>query len=124
MQGRRAHSHDLHSARVGLATRVSLPPNLLVAMLRYAAFVLPLVIAPAASAAQGADEPSAVPPRTVAMPASVEVPLLESGIPGATLPVISVMINGRGPYRFGVETGAGFVAVSRELVTAIGLKKV
>ena len=58
------------------------------------------------------------------MPASVEVPLIESGIPGAPLPVISVMINGRGPYRFGVETGAGFVAVSRELVDALGLKKI
>jgi hypothetical protein len=57
------------------------------------------------------------------MPALVEVPLVDPGIP-APLPVISVMINGRGPYRFGVETGAPFVAVSRELVSTLGLRKV
>ena len=78
---------------------------------------------PALVDAQGVQEPDATPPRRVVMPTSVDVPLLDPGIPGASLPVISVMINGRGPYRFGVETGAGFVAFSRELVTALGLKQ-
>ena len=75
-----------------------------------------------AQAQPGAPEPPA--PKSVVFSAPVEVPLIDPGIPGASLPVISVMVNGRGPYRFGVETGAGFVAVSRELVEAIGLKQV
>ena len=93
-------------------------------MLPYSSLaVVCLVAMPALVDAQGVQEPDATPPRRVVMPTSVDVPLLDPGIPGASLPVISVMINGRGPYRFGVETGAGFVAFSRELVTALGLKQ-
>ena len=94
-------------------------------MLRYSSLVLvSLVALPGLLRAQDMQEPDATPPRRVVMPAPVDVPLLDPGIPGASLPVISVMINGRGPYRFGVETGAGFVAFSRELVAALGLTKV
>jgi hypothetical protein len=75
-----------------------------------------------AQAQPGGPEPA--PPKSMVMPKAVDVPLEDPGVPGASLPVISVMINGRGPYRFGVETGAGFVAVSRELATALGLRRV
>ena len=68
-------------------------------------------------------EPDGSPPRSVVFRGTVDVPLLDPGIPGASLPVIAVMVNGRGPYRFGVETGAGFVAVSREFVAAAGLTR-
>ena len=93
-------------------------------MRRYTSLVhLAIIALPTALFGQTPGEPDATPPRSIVMPASVEVPLIDPGIP-APLPVISVMINGRGPYRFGVETGAGFVAVSRELVAELGLKKV
>ena len=69
-----------------------------------------LIAAPlVAATAQGGDEPNATPPRSVSFTGTVDVPLLDPGT-RASLPVIAVMINGRGPYRFGVETGAGFVA--------------
>ncbi|HUQ82882.1 MAG TPA: aspartyl protease family protein [Gemmatimonadaceae bacterium] len=75
-----------------------------------------------AQAQPGGPEPA--PPKSIAMPKPVDVPLEDPGMPGASLPVINVMINGRGPYRFGVETGAGFVAISRELAATLELKRV
>ena len=74
-----------------------------------------------AQARPGDPEPPA--PGIIVMPAVIDVPLIDPGIPGASLPVISLMVNGRGPFRFGVETGAGFIAVSRELVEAVGLER-
>ena len=66
-------------------------------------------------------QPDSSPPRRIAMAAAgVEVPLVDPGIPNTTLPVVEIMVNGRGPFRFGVETGAGFVAVSRAFVEAAG----
>lgn len=90
----------------------------------YASFaLLALLIAPSVRAQAGAQEPDATPPNAVVFNGTVEVPLIDPGIPGASLPVISVMVNGKGPFRFGVETGAGFVAVSREFVDAVGLTR-
>jgi hypothetical protein len=74
-----------------------------------------------AQARPGDAEPPA--PGSIVMETTIDVPLIDPGIPGAALPVISLMVNGKGPYRFGVETGAGFIAVSRELVEAVGLKR-
>lgn len=39
------------------------------------------------------------------------------------LPIIEVRINGSGPYRFGIETGAGFVVIAPALVTTLGLAR-
>jgi hypothetical protein len=39
-------------------------------------------------------------------------------------PVIDVTIDGRGPYRFGVETGAPFIGVRQKVLDALGLKPV
>jgi hypothetical protein len=69
-------------------------------------------------------EPDSMPPKSVRISGVVDVPLLDSGIPGAQLPVISVMVNGKGPYRFGVETGAGFVAISPDFAAKAGLARV
>ena len=56
--------------------------------------------------------PETPPPKSIRLTSPAEAPLVDAGIPNSTLPVVEVMINGRGPYRFGVETGAGFIAVS------------
>lgn len=42
-----------------------------------------------------------------------------------SMPVITAMVNGRGPYRFGVDTGAaGYLRVSPALALALGLVQV
>jgi hypothetical protein len=57
-------------------------------------------------------------PRAVELPdGGVAVPLV--GPP--TRPVVAVTVDGHGPYRFVVETGAGFTAVSPEVAAAAGL---
>jgi len=41
------------------------------------------------------------------------------------MPTIIAMVNGRGPYRFGVDTGAaGYLRVSPAVATALGLQQV
>ncbi|HEY5713293.1 MAG TPA: retropepsin-like aspartic protease [Allosphingosinicella sp.] len=41
------------------------------------------------------------------------------------MPVVSIMVNGRGPFRFGVDTGAaGYLRVTPALATALGLAQV
>jgi hypothetical protein len=44
-------------------------------------------------------------------------------MPGTTLPVVSVMINGRGPFRAAIETGAGFIGATRAFADSIGLRQ-
>jgi Aspartyl protease len=66
-------------------------------------------------------QPDPSPPKRVVMPGPVEVPLADPGIPNTTLPVVEVMINGRGPYRFAVETGAGFIAAGPGFGAKAGL---
>jgi len=39
-------------------------------------------------------------------------------------PVIDVMLNGKGPYRFGIETGAPFIGMRQKVLDALGLKPV
>jgi Aspartyl protease len=57
------------------------------------------------------------------LPAEATIKLEDSGIPGTTLPVVRVMINGRGPYRAAIETGAGFVAATRAFADSAGLRQ-
>ena len=90
---------------------------------RIATLALVLVAAAPKPGSAQIQDPDGTPPKSVRLTGTVDVPLIDPGIPGASLPVISVMVNGRGPYRFGVETGAGFVAVSREFVAAAGLAR-
>ena len=43
----------------------------------------------------------------------------------ASMPTITATVNGRGPYRFGVDTGAsGYLRVTPELAAALGLQPV
>jgi hypothetical protein len=80
-----------------------------------------LLFAAAGPARAQIAHPDSTPPERVVLSGPVEVPLVDSGIRGATLPVVEAMVNGRGPFRFGIETGAGFVAFSRALAESLGL---
>ncbi len=67
--------------------------------------------------------PDPSPPKSVTLSAPVTVPLLPSRVGRAPLPVVEVTINGQGPFRFGVETGANFIAASPAVVAQLGLKR-
>lgn len=62
--------------------------------------------------------PPTDPPGSVSIPAGgVEVPI--AGSSGRSM--VDLMVNGRGPYRFIVETGAPFTLVKTEVAAALGL---
>jgi hypothetical protein len=67
-------------------------------------------------------EPSA-PLQVILGTTTVEVPMstLRSG---DSRPAVDVMLNGRGPYRFEIETGGRLVAVSRRLASELALPKI
>lgn len=85
-----------------------------------------ILIAGVPARAQQAEiyHPDATPPATVVLTSAVTVPLLASQVGRAPLPVIEVLVNGKGPFRFGVETGANFIAISPAIAESIGLKPV
>lgn len=82
------------------------------------------VSAPAAAQTPELYRPDSTPPAAVHLTGTVEVPLLPSQVGRAPLPVVNVMINGKGPFRFGIETGAHFIAVSPAVAGQLGLKAV
>ena len=61
-----------------------------------------------------------LPPTDVGLPSAVEVPLLE--VTGR--PAVEARLNGRGPYRFAIETGAHFVALTPRVVAEAKLPRV
>jgi hypothetical protein len=63
-------------------------------------------------------QPDPSPPARVVLPGRVTVPML---LEGGT-PIVEVRIKDR-PFRFGIETGAGFVAVTPKLVLTLGLQR-
>ena len=61
--------------------------------------------------------PDSSPPARVTLSGRVEVPMqLVRG-----LPIVEVRVNGSGPFLFGIETGANFVAVTPDLVAKLSL---
>jgi hypothetical protein len=106
-------------------------PALLAALALAAGAALPLATAAAQRAADpSADSaaaaaarlnrrtPPAAPPAAVDLPAGgATVPLLAP----ARRPVVEATVNGRGPYRFIVETGAPFSAISPRVAAEAGL---
>src|SRR3954468_20036760 len=67
----------------------------------------------------GGSQPDPSPPKEVrlARPAG-EVPLLR--ITGR--PAVEVFVDGKGPFRFGIETGARFVAIAPRAAETLGLE--
>lgn len=54
-------------------------------------------------------------------PRSVDVPLVLSD---SRLPTVDVMLNGKGPFRFVIDSGAGFVVVSEDVARTLKLRRV
>jgi hypothetical protein len=73
--------------------------------------------APAASRVPPLEELS---PKSIELGAPVTVPLLTSN----NRPVVDTLIDGKGPYRFAVETGAHFVGITPRVSSEIGLVRV
>lgn len=62
---------------------------------------------------------AAPPPQRTGERADVELRLVNG------MPTITAMVNGRGPYRFGVDTGApGYLRVTEALAASLGLQPV
>lgn len=62
---------------------------------------------------------AAPPPQRTGERADVEMRLVNG------MPTITAMVNGRGPYRFGVDTGApGYLRVTEALAASLGLQSV
>lgn len=83
-----------------------------------------LGLGPAASSATQAipraGSPDSTPPREVVLlRGPVVVPLQLAG----GLPVVEARINGRGPYRLGIETGARFSVVRQRVAEALALQR-
>ena len=62
-------------------------------------------------------------PWSVWLDGPVEVPLLLLGREPRVLPVVEVYLNGKGPFRFGIETGAQFVGIRPGLADSLGLRR-
>jgi hypothetical protein len=63
--------------------------------------------------------PDSSPPERVELSGVVEVPLtLES-----SLPILEIRVNGQGPFRFGIETGANFIVISPDLAKRLSLER-
>jgi hypothetical protein len=70
-----------------------------------------LLVAPHVTYAAQDYSPDPSPPERVELTGVVEVSItLESN-----LPIVEARVNGNGPFRFGIETGANFVVISPEL---------
>jgi hypothetical protein len=68
-------------------------------------------------------QPDSAPPRSINLRGTVDVPLL-SRSDRDRRPMVEVMIDGRGPYRFAIETGAREIDLSKALVDSLHLKRV
>jgi CubicO group peptidase (beta-lactamase class C family) len=69
----------------------------------------------------GPDDPMRQPKRTILPAWTVDVPMQKRD----HMPAIDVMVNGKGPYRFAIDTGAaGAARVDSALAATLGLTKV
>ncbi len=80
---------------------------------------------PGSAHGQDGPSPDPAPPHRVDLRTSAAIPLAPSGLPGGrVIPVVEAYVNGKGPFRFGVETGAGFSALSPGFAEAQGLERI
>jgi hypothetical protein len=70
---------------------------------------------------QSRAQPDSNPPKILRLTAPVEVPMLNVGTEQSPLPGVEVMVNGRGPFRFGIETGARFLIITADAAERAGL---
>lgn len=69
----------------------------------------------------GAEDRLARPERSWVPPGGIEVPMTIAG----HLPAIEIMVNGKGPYRFGIDTGGqGSLRVDDDLAVELGMPEV
>ncbi|HEY3935703.1 MAG TPA: hypothetical protein VGL65_13910 [Gemmatimonadales bacterium] len=67
--------------------------------------------------------PDSAPPRRVVLSGTVEVPLLHPSDRDHR-PLVEVMIDGKGPFRFAIETGAREIDLSQALVDSLHLGRI
>jgi hypothetical protein len=67
--------------------------------------------------------PDSSPPRRIVMRHPVQVPLLRANDRDSRAQV-EVMVNGSGPYRFDIETGAREIGISRAVAESLGLRRI
>ncbi|HEX6976223.1 MAG TPA: aspartyl protease family protein [Vicinamibacterales bacterium] len=91
--------------------------NLCLAVL-LGSFLAPLASSQTPSAQQPST-PDSPPPQRIDLAGTVEVPIALEG----NLPIVDATVNGQGPFRFGIETGAGVVVISPELAAKLALKR-
>ena len=91
---------------------------------------LPLILVAAATtaAAQATEaipyKPAgAAPARSVMSTPTTDVPMLLLGRAPRVFPVVEAYVNGRGPYRFAIETGAEFATVTPKLAAELRLAR-
>ncbi|HEU4333696.1 MAG TPA: serine hydrolase [Candidatus Eisenbacteria bacterium] len=77
---------------------------------------------PAGRAAEhDAEGPLAKPQRSLVPPGGIDVPMTIAG----HLPAVEIMVNGKGPYRFGIDTGGqGALRVDDDLARDLGMPEV
>lgn len=78
-----------------------------------------LLVAAAALLAQAGASVPPDPPHRVIVDGAVTVPMHL----GRGLPLIDVKVNGQGPFTFGIETGANFVAITPALAATLKLAR-
>ncbi len=88
----------------------------------FATVVLFTGIAPPVSAQSTPYVPDSMTPQRIVLRGGVDVPLLRPSARDSRAQV-DVMINGRGPYRFDLETGARQIGISRALADSLGLRR-
>jgi Aspartyl protease len=83
-------------------------------------FAISVHAAGMASPGTAVNRPDPSPPREVVIPGTVEVPFLDASSEDPR-PIVEAMVNGTGPHRFRVETGARLVGITRQLAGTLGL---
>lgn len=71
------------------------------------------------AAAQTGPQPDSRPPARIELEGTLDVPLnLSTG-----LPIVEARVNGQGPFRLGIETGANFIILTPDTVSKLGLTR-
>src|ERR1043166_846685 len=75
--------------------------------------------APLAVAQRPGSQPDPSPPKRIELGGTVEVPITLV----SNLPIVEARVNGQGPFRFGIETGANVVIISPDIASRLALSR-